>query len=209
MYLRDIRFEIAKYLEVKDLVRFVCVDQLGQSLHNYSFWKLISDDRQVPTYPHLNPIVKDIQLNIQYGEHIHQQVMILINKVKYDNKINLNVYFNKIWISFFYLKHQLNISNVNNLYNNYKYRFNENIAEYDLEYKHFKKLYLSTTSKHQLHYFSLKFKVPKIYNALLSSYEWLGFTFDELYSFLFNFAYYIDIVNPILISQCIPLNKKI
>ncbi len=206
MHLFDIRSEISKYLDFKDIIHFISIDKLGQLLnHDYSYWKSIT--KHIPNYPNLNHTIHDVKLNKHYHESIHHKVIILINNVKYGDKVNLNIYFNKIWISFFYLKHQLNISNMNNLYNNYKYRFNENITEYDLEHKHFKKLYLSRSSKHQIHYFALKFKVPKIYNALLSSYCWVGLTVDELYSFLFNFAYYIDLINPILINQCLPLIK--
>lgn len=205
MNLIDIRMEITRYLPIQDILYFLTIDKLGQLLNVYSYWYYILQDRKIPAYPNILLNINNIKLNIKHHEFIHQQVIYLINHIKLD-KININAFIGKRWISFYYLKHQLNISNLTSLYTNYKYKFNENLTNYHLDEKHFKTLYVSRASANQVHYFALAFKVPKRYNSALTSYGWSGLTKIELYSFLFHFMYYIDVVDPLDIYHLKPLS---
>lgn len=196
----DIRMEIIKYLKIKDILNLLSIDQLSYKMRqNIYLWQMIS--RDIPDYPKIKNTIQHIKTNIQRYQSIHQNVHMLIRQVKF-SKININEWLNKKWISFNYLKYHLNLVNVHELYQQYKYMFNENISSYHLDNKKFKKLYLYRSSPHQIYYFALKFIVPKHYNSALKSYTWTGLNAEEVYNFLFHFSYYIDVK---YLNQCVPI----
>ena len=194
MNLIDIRMEITKYLSIQDIFNFISIDKIGWLFQNYSFWKNLIIRYNIPLYPYPLNTLNHLKLNIKYYNNISNEVNYLIKSVMEGNTINLNIYVKKS-LSFVYLKHLLEISNINALYK-------ENLNDYYLEHTHFKKLYISTVSPKQRNYFTLEFNVPKKYNSALTSFIWTGIYKDELYLFLFHFLYYINIDD---IEQCAPI----